>query len=69
VEDEYAGVDEGFFRDEMPRAMTKGGGFEGRDVRYGFQRSVGDDGRVLRGDGGLSEEKLAKKHFKGQGGN
>jgi hypothetical protein len=67
VEDEHAGIDDGFFRDEMPRAMTKGGVFQGRDMRYGFQRSVGDDGRVLRGDGGAEGGAPAKKHFKGRG--
>jgi large subunit GTPase 1 len=67
VEEEHASIDDGFFRDEMPRAMTKGGVFQGRNMQYGFQRSVGDDGRVLRGYGGAGEGAPGKKHFKGRG--
>ena len=47
LEDDRDQVDEGFFAGEGPRAMTKNGVFGGRNVQYGFQRSVGDDGRVL----------------------
>lgn len=69
LEDDRDQVDEGFFAGEGPRAMTKNGVFGGRNVQYGFQRSVGDDGRVLsRKERKLNEdERGGKKHFKGRG--
>ena len=69
LEDDREQVDEGFFAEEGPRAMTKNGVFGGRNMQYGFQRSVGNDGRVLsRNDRTLNEgEGRGKKHFKGRG--
>jgi large subunit GTPase 1 len=69
LEDDRDQVDEGFFGGEGPRAMTKSGVFGGRNVQYGFQRSVGDDGRILsRKERKLNEgETRGKKHFKGRG--
>lgn len=72
VTDDRAEMDHRFFRDDVPRAMTRDGVFGGRNLQYGFQKSVGDDGRVLtrkerkvREDMGL--ETRGKKHFKGRG--
>lgn len=72
VDDEREQLDKGFFAEEAPRAMTRNGVFGGRNVQYEFQRSVGDDGRVLsRKERKLSEEMgnegQRKKHFKGRG--
>jgi len=72
VVDERAEVDEGFFGGQGPRARTREGVFGGRNMQYGFQRSVGDDGRVLsRRERRLREESgvlgQGKKHFKGRG--
>lgn len=72
MEDERDQVDEGFFAGEDPRAMTKNGVFAGRNVQYGHQRSVGDDGRLLsRKERKVREESVGdrrgKKHFKGRG--
>jgi large subunit GTPase 1 len=64
-------IDEGFFADDTPRAMTRNGVFAGRNLQYGFQKSVGDDGRILsRKEPKLREmsgEGSGKKHFKGRG--
>src|SRR5579859_2990510 len=70
VQDDRAEVDEGFFRGDGPRAMTKGGVYGGRNMQYGFQKSVGDDGHVLsrkerRQREDLGMEGRGKKHFKG----
>jgi large subunit GTPase 1 len=73
LEDEREVIDENFFHEEEPRAMTKNGVFQGRSTQYGFQRSVGDDGRMLtRKERTLNEDvagnmKPGKKHFKGRG--
>jgi large subunit GTPase 1 len=67
VEDETERMDEGFFVEQNPRAMTKAGVFGGRNKQYTFQRSVGDDGRVLSaGDKDkMNGIPAGKKHFKG----
>jgi large subunit GTPase 1 len=70
MEDDKAQLDDGFFAGQEARAMTKNGLFGGRNMQYGFQRSVGDDGKVLsrkerKLQGG--EEGIGKKHFKGRG--
>jgi large subunit GTPase 1 len=72
LENEMKQVDERFFGGEGPRAMTRNGVFGGRNMQYGFQRSVADDGRVLsRKERKLKEEMngdgRGKKHFKGRG--
>ena len=72
MENESQAVDEGFFREEAPRGMTRDGVFGGRNIQYGFQRMVGDDGHVLsRKERKANEEgvgaKSEKKHFKGRG--
>jgi large subunit GTPase 1 len=74
VADEKAEVDERFFREDVPRAMTRSGVFMGRNTQYDFQKSVSDDGRVLtrkerklRDEIGLAPETKGKKHFKGRG--
>lgn len=67
MEDEKEAVDEGFFREEVPRARTRNGVFQGRNTQYGFQRSVGDDGRALSRRDDSGESKPGKKHFKGRG--
>lgn len=72
LKDEKTQLDDGFFGGDGPRAMTRDGVFGGRNVQYGFQKSVSDDGRVLsrkerkvRDDMGV--EGRGKKHFKGRG--
>ena len=72
IKDEREAVDERFFHEEVPRAMTRHGAFAGRNMQYGFQRSVRDDGQVLsRKERSLNEEGVGtnsgKKHFKGRG--
>ena len=72
MEDERDQVDEHFFTYEGPRAMTKHGVFAGRNMQYGYQRTVGDDGQLLsRKEKKLREleggEGCGKKHFKGKG--
>jgi large subunit GTPase 1 len=72
VVDERRKLDDGFFGGDGPRAMTKGGEFGGRNMQYGFQKSVADDGHVLtRKERKLREEMgmepRGKKHFKGRG--
>lgn len=72
IEDDREQVDKGFFGGEELRAMTRDGVFSGRNTQYGFQRSVGDDGRLLsrkeqRLSHGTTSEAHGKKHFKGRG--
>lgn len=71
LDDDRETVDEGFFHDDVPRAMTRNGVFQGRNTQYGFQRSVADDGRVLtrkeRKAGETGGGQSGKKHFKGRG--
>jgi large subunit GTPase 1 len=72
MEDGRDDVDDGFFRESAPRAMTREGVFIGRNTQYGFQKSVGNDGRVLsrkerKVKGDSLEEGHGKKHFKGRG--
>jgi len=72
IEDEKQEIDDNFFSGDGPRAMTRDGVFGGRNLQYGFQRAVGDDGRVLSGqEQGLRDEAngavRSKKHFKGRG--
>ena len=72
MENDNALVDEGFFNGEESRARTRDGVFSGRNMQYGFQRSVGDDGRMLsRKERKLREQAdgaaIGKKHFKGRG--
>jgi len=72
MENDKAQVDEGFFAGEEPKARTRNGLFAGRNMRYRFQRSVADDGRMLsRKQVKIREEAdaaaLGKKHFKGRG--
>lgn len=71
MDDDKAQVDEGFFAGEEPRARTRNGVFAGRNMQYGFQKSVADDGRMLtRKERKLKDEMgdaPSKKHFKGRG--
>ena len=69
VKDDREEVDEGFFGGDGPRVMTKNGVFAGRNMQYGFQKSVGDNGRVLNARERRSREEVGgrKKHFKGRG--
>lgn len=64
-------IDDGFFAREGPKAMTKSGVFAGRNMQYGFQRRVANDGRVLsrreRKEVESGIEERGKKHFKGRG--
>jgi hypothetical protein len=57
---------------DEPKAMTRNGLFAGRNMQYGFQRSVAGDGRMLsRKERKMREEAggaaLGKKYFKGRG--
>jgi large subunit GTPase 1 len=72
--DDRAEMDERFFREDGPKAMTRNGVFGGRNLQYGFQKSVSDDGRVLtrkerklREEMGVGPDARGKKHFKGRG--
>ena len=72
MENDKAQLDEGFFAGDESRARTRNGLFAGRNMQYGFQRSVSGDGRKLsRKERKMKEEAsgaaLGKKHFKGRG--
>lgn len=71
MSNEQAEIDQGFFKDEDPRARTRNGVFGGRNMQYDFQKRVGDDGRILSGqERQMRQEmsgKVGKKHFKGRG--
>jgi hypothetical protein len=70
---EQSEIDQGFFKDDDPRARTKNGVFAGRNMQYDFQKRVGDDGRILNSQekksrqDSVSGQKAGKKHFKGRG--
>jgi large subunit GTPase 1 len=71
VADHRAEVDDGFFKEGGVRARTKEGVFPGRNMQYGHQKAVGDNGAMLsRKERKLREEMAqgrGKKHFKGRG--
>jgi hypothetical protein len=69
---EQTEIDQGFFKDDDPRARTKKGVFGGRNMQYDFQKRVGDDGRVLNSQERQMRQEfggqnVGKKHFKGRG--
>lgn len=72
IADHRAEVDDGFFKEGGVKARTKGGVYPGRNMQYGHQKAVGEDGKMLsRKERKLREEASGetrgKKHFKGRG--
>jgi hypothetical protein len=71
MENDKAKLDEGFFAGDESKARTRNGLFAGRNMQYGFQRSLSGDGRMLSQKERNTREEtsgaaLGKKHFKGR---